>query len=104
MDKKFFADLQKKPGTAAACERSERLDTLSGLSQASQLTDSVMLAHIFWKKHNYREWNIGVGVFEDESWCWMELSPAPITRRGDFLWWILCQMFADHASVYSCSV
>lgn len=47
LDKKFFADLQKKPGTAAACERSERLDTLSGLSQASQLTDSVMLAHIF---------------------------------------------------------
>lgn len=43
--KKFFADLQK-PGTAAACERSERLDMLSGLSEVSQLTESVILTHI----------------------------------------------------------
>lgn len=103
LDKKFFADLQKTwSGCSVRAFRTFRhaLRTIAGLSINRECDARTH----FWKKHNYREWIIGVSVFEDESWCWVELSSAPITRRGDFLWWILCQMFADNASVYSCSI
>lgn len=100
LGKKFFADLQK-PGTAAACEHSERLDRLSGGFSINRKCDSC--TH-FRKKYIYRECNNGGSVFKVEavaapSICtFHNLSSAPITHRGDFLWWNLCQMFAYNAS------
>lgn len=105
LGKKFFADLQK-PGTAAACEHSERLDRLSGLSEVSQLTESVILAHIL-ERNTFTESVTMVAVYLKlkllpngaPSICtFHNLSSAPIPHRGDFLWWNLCQMLAYNAS------
>lgn len=58
----------------------------------------------FRKKYIYRQCNNGGSVFKVEavaapSICtFHNLSSAPITHRGDFLWWNLCQMFAYNAS------